>query len=260
LLQLRDIAKLFIQLKVGKGRNIFLWFDHWHPFGYLLDKFAYGVVYDLGFPLGAKLSTILKEGAWHWPFARSEEIVEIQSRLDEVIIGDADLPVWNSSNGVYSCAVMWEVLREKKPPVIWWKLMWFSMAIPKLSFILWLVFHDALVTKQRMCAWGYAGPSNCLSCYGCMESCDHLFFHCGFSRRIWYSVIHDCGFSAPPFDWDSVVVWSVAKLKDKSLKVCLAKLCLGSCIYHIWRQRNALLHGNFPRSYEAIVGQIRWEV
>jgi hypothetical protein len=41
LLQLRDIVKSFIRFKVGSGRNIFLWFDHWHPFGYLLDKFAY---------------------------------------------------------------------------------------------------------------------------------------------------------------------------------------------------------------------------
>jgi len=72
--------------------------------------------------------------------------------------------------------------------------------------------------------------------------------------------MHDCGFSAPPFDWDLVVVWSVAKLKGKSLKVCLAKLCLAACIYHLWRQRNALLHGNSPRTEEAIVGQIRWEV
>jgi hypothetical protein len=77
-----------------------------------------------------------------------------------------------------------------------------------------------------MYTWGYAGPSNCLSCYGCMESCDHLFFHYGFSRRIWYTIMHDCGFSTPRFDWDLVVVWSVAKLKGKSLKVCLAKLCL----------------------------------
>jgi hypothetical protein len=218
------------------------------------------VVYDSGFPLGAKLSIILREGSWHWPFACSEGIVEIQSSLNEVIIGDADLPVWNSSNGIYSCAATWEVLREKKPIVIWWKLVWFSIAIPKHSFILWLVFCDALVTKQRMYAWGYAGPSNCLSCYGCMESCDHLFFHCRFSRRIWYSIILDCGFSDPPFDWDSVVVWCVAKLKGKSLKVCLAKLFLGACIYHLWRQRNALLHGNYHRSEEAIVSQIRWEV
>jgi hypothetical protein len=100
------------------------------------------VVYDSGFPLGAKLSIILRKGSWHWPFACSKGIVEIQSSLNEVIIGDADLPVWNSSNGIYSRAATWEVLREKKPIVIWWKLVWFSIAIPKHSF-----------TKQRMCAW-----------------------------------------------------------------------------------------------------------
>jgi hypothetical protein len=106
------------------------------------------VVFDSGFPLGAKLSTIIREGNWHWHFARSKAIVGIQSKLAEVIIGSADLPVWNSSNGIYSCGATWEVLREKRLPLIWWKLVWFSMAIPKHSFILWLVFGDALVTKQ----------------------------------------------------------------------------------------------------------------
>jgi hypothetical protein len=33
------------------------------------------------------------------------------------------------------------------------------------------------------------------------------------------TVILDCGFSNPPFDWDSVVAWNVDKLKGKSLKV-----------------------------------------
>jgi hypothetical protein len=42
--------------------------------------------------------------------------------------------------------------------------------------------------------------------------------------------MHACGYPDPPSDWDSVVVWSVAKLKGKSLKACLAKLCLGACI------------------------------
>jgi len=59
------------------------------------------VVFDSGFPLGAKLSTIIREGNWHWHFARSKAIVGIQSKLAEVIIGSADLPVWNSSNGIY---------------------------------------------------------------------------------------------------------------------------------------------------------------
>jgi len=56
------------------------------------------------------------------------------------------------------------------------------------------------------------------------------------------------------------VVSSAARLKGKNLKSCLAKLCLGACIYHLWKQRNALLHGITPKTEEAILGQIRWKI
>jgi len=244
LLKLRDIAKSFIQFKVGNGSRIFLWFDQWHPFGYLLDNFGHRVVYDAGFPVGAKLSTIIRNGSWFWPYACSDTIVAIQSKLADVLIGNTDLPVWKSSNGIYSYSATWELLREKYPTVVW--------SIPRHSFILWLVFQNALVTKQRMCSWGFTEPSNCLFCHGCIESRDHLFFLCGFSQRIWFALMNACGYYDPPLDWDSVVVWSAARLKGKSLKSCLAKLCLGACIYHLWKQRNALLYGITPKTEEAI--------
>jgi hypothetical protein len=50
---------------------------------------------------------------WYWTFARSNAIVDIQCKLAEVPIGVANLPVWSSSNGIYYCAVTWELLREK---------------------------------------------------------------------------------------------------------------------------------------------------
>jgi hypothetical protein len=57
-LRLRDIAKTFIHYEVGNESKIFLWYDHWHPVGYLLDTYGFRVVYDSGFPKEAKLSSI----------------------------------------------------------------------------------------------------------------------------------------------------------------------------------------------------------
>jgi hypothetical protein len=57
---------------------------------------------------------------------------------------------------------------------------WFSVAIPRHSFLLWLVFWDALVTKEKMSRWGYEGDY--LSFYrGRIENWEHLFFRCSFS-------------------------------------------------------------------------------
>jgi hypothetical protein len=49
-------------------------------------------------------------------------------------------------------------------------VVWFSQAIPRHAFILWLALRDALVTKEKMCSWGFSGPNVCMFCYGCNES------------------------------------------------------------------------------------------
>lgn len=48
MLQLRGIARGFIQYKVGDGNDIFMWLDSWQPDGVLLDKHGFRVVYDTG--------------------------------------------------------------------------------------------------------------------------------------------------------------------------------------------------------------------
>jgi hypothetical protein len=58
---------------------VFLWLDHWHPAGYLLDRYGYIIVYDYGFFLNTKLVAVIKHGNWFWPSARSDTLVDIQS-------------------------------------------------------------------------------------------------------------------------------------------------------------------------------------
>jgi len=230
--------------------------DHWHPAGCLLDKFGYRIVHDSGFPLHSNLDVIMKNGAWFWPHARS---VEVQSQLHTVEIGAADEPVWNSRSGIYRCSDTWDKLREVHPVVKWWKIVWSPTSIPRHSFTLWLVFRDALITKQRMSGWGYTGQILCPFCYGAQESRDHLFFRCSFNRRIWTEIIADCSFFNVPLDWEDIEVWCLKVMQGKSLKASLGRLCLGATVYHLWKQRNDLLHNNTPRTEEAILTRVRWE-
>jgi len=45
---------------------------------------------DAGHSIGPKLSSIIRRGDWYWPHARLDALVEIQSRLPEIEIGEAD--------------------------------------------------------------------------------------------------------------------------------------------------------------------------
>jgi hypothetical protein len=49
----------------------------------------------------ARVSSIIRDGDWFWPVARLDNIVEIQSRLHEVQISEADQFIWNSKNEIY---------------------------------------------------------------------------------------------------------------------------------------------------------------
>jgi hypothetical protein len=77
LLKLREVAKTFIQFQVGDGSSIFLWHDHWHLAGYLLERYGYRVIYDYGLSKNARLSSIIKNKDWFWQGARSDDLVAI---------------------------------------------------------------------------------------------------------------------------------------------------------------------------------------
>jgi hypothetical protein len=45
------------------------------------------------------LSSIIKNGEWHWKSARLDNLVEIQCRPPEISIGNEDAPIWKSNTG-----------------------------------------------------------------------------------------------------------------------------------------------------------------
>jgi hypothetical protein len=177
LLKLRDIAKKFLRFEVGDGKNIHLWMDFWHPAGILLEKYGFRAVYDAQSSVEARLSSVIHDGEWFWRPARSEALVDIQTRLTEIKLGHCDNPIWIASRkGIYVSSDTWEALREKRDQIEWWKLVWFSLAIPKQAFILWLAMKDRLDTGVRLLSWGYRGDIQCCFCRNQMESRNHFFF------------------------------------------------------------------------------------
>jgi hypothetical protein len=62
------------------------------------------------------------------------------------------------------------------------------------------------------------------------------------------------------YEWDEVAIWSITTMKGSTLGSSVRKLCFGAAVYHLWLQRNALIHGKTPRTEEQIISRIRWEV
>jgi hypothetical protein len=70
----------------------------------------------------------------------------------------------------------------------------------------------------------------------------------------------ECLVSNYPSDWNEIAVWSIVALKGNNMVSCVRKLCLGAVVYHLWLQRNAILHDKTPRTKEQIISKIWWEV
>jgi hypothetical protein len=209
----------------------------------------------------AKLSSVISNGEWYWKPARSDDLVEIQSRLNEVKLGLQDNPLWTASKkGIYVSADTWEFLREKRAEAVWWKLVWFPLAIPKQAFIRWLAMQDRISTGDQLLKWGYAGDVNCLFCPNQTESRDHLFFECSFSYRIWKFFTHRCGMEDPSLIWKEVLQLGIKNWGNKALKGLLCRLVFGSVFYNLWRTRNEVKHSGSPNTEEQIVKRILWEV
>jgi len=261
LLKLRSIAKNFLKHEVGDGKHIHLWIDNWHPSGALVEKYGYRIVYDAQSRLDARLETVLRNGNWCWKPARSDHLVEIQSRLPEVRLGVFDKPIWTiSRSGSYTCADTWDFLRQKKIVVEWWSIVWFKFAIPKQAFLLWLTVRNRLTTGDRLLTWGFMGDTQCVFCRHCTESRDHLFFMCSFSARIWKECMTRCNILNPCFDWQDVIAEGCRSWRTKSMFGVVCRLVLSSSVYGIWRARNEIKHSGHPCTEEQILKMIIWEV
>jgi len=62
----------------------------------------------------------------------------------------------------------------------------------------------------------------------------------------------ECLVIDPPEEWELVVEWSVKALQGKSLKSTICKVSLGA-VYYLWMQRNALIHGQTPKTEEMLL-------
>jgi hypothetical protein len=69
----------------------------------------------------------------------------------------------------------WDFLRDKKPDVDWWHLIWYPHVIPKHAFALWLAVQNRLTTGNQILVWGFRDETLCGFCKHGVESRDHIF-------------------------------------------------------------------------------------
>ncbi|KAL9660055.1 hypothetical protein QQ045_024865 [Rhodiola kirilowii] len=151
-----------------------------------------------------------------------------------------DLLRWRGSDyGVFSTKACYERIRAPLPKSLMFKHLWHSWLPPKISTLIWRLWHKALPTDDNIPMLGFAMASKCRCCKKRKEEeTEHMFIHSEVAAPIWK-------FLASLFD-KSVPV-TISQLQQdwftnlqKSDFMSYLSLCLAACtLWEVWINRNS---------------------
>lgn len=109
ILKIQELVRPSINFQVGDGSSMFFY----TRMVLCILKYEHHVVCHTASITNAKLSSVISNHSRSWLPARSEDLVSIQCKLPEIVIGDSIQVVWVHTNGCYSCASAREQVRYK---------------------------------------------------------------------------------------------------------------------------------------------------
>ncbi|KAL0373438.1 UNVERIFIED_CONTAM: hypothetical protein Sradi_3259500 [Sesamum radiatum] len=249
MLGLRQTLLNHIEFKIGNGDSLSLWYDPWHSLGPLISRFPWGLSI-LQLPKTSKLSSVIIEGEWHWPPITAMECNEIIQNLPHTCRGN-DLITWRLTGGEFNIATAYDVFHPPGPKVGWSSLLLGRFKTPRYSFILWLAIHEKLSTMDK--PWLARLGGECVLCHHEMETHDHLFFKCIYSRQCLYGLKRAVRFYWRNHSWVSDVIWAARKWRGKHYVNAAFRALLASILYHIWQERNRRVFQGIERPSSSVV-------
>ncbi|KAL0291493.1 UNVERIFIED_CONTAM: hypothetical protein Sangu_3263200 [Sesamum angustifolium] len=246
LLRLRSALLPYIDLKIGDGESFSLWHDPWHSLGPLIQRFPCGPS-RTNIPAAATLSTVIVDGAWCWPLITDMECIEITHVLPTIHNG-SDSILWRG--GDFSTKVVYDIFRSPGPKVGWYSLLLGPCKIPKYSFVLWLAIIEKLSTMDK--PWLSHLGGVCVLCGRAVETHEHLFFRCSYSRRCIRVLKSIVRFSWPNRAWGEDITWASKRYMGRHIVQAAYRALLAAIVYHIWQERNQRVFKHITRTSSTI--------
>ncbi|XP_058776555.1 uncharacterized protein LOC131650866 [Vicia villosa] len=125
--------------------------------------------------------------------------------------------------------------------VEWRNLMRNNYARPRALFTLWLSCHSRLPTMDRLSKLGMIQNLQCVLCVNAVESHDHLFFECCFTKNVWAGILNWLGIPHTPLIWRDELKWLISNTKGKGWKHGMLKMALAETLYFVWQYRNRVV-------------------
>ncbi|KAL0287398.1 UNVERIFIED_CONTAM: putative mitochondrial protein [Sesamum calycinum] len=207
MLKLRPLLQRGVVYKVGDGSSFNLWQDIWHDRGPLCLNYPRGPAIT-GLPLSSTLSSVLQQNSWNWPATTDADIAEIISQLPPTYPAAPDTICWRNTSGTYTVKSATLLIQPANPPIHW---------------------HGLL-----------QGDTNgCVLCGGqFIESHNHLFFNCWYSKRCLAILKNEIKFQWPYEEWQRGITWASKRWRGNHLVNAALRATLAALVYRLWAERN----------------------
>ena len=194
----------------------------------------------------------MQNNSWSW-----RKLLQLKAQASKFLEMRNVFTIWKYYGSKYCVAKVWKELRPSQNKVTWHRLLWSNLVIPKHTVIAWMAVLNRLPTMDRLVAWSLADSGNCRLCQDGMETKDHLFFGCCYSRAIWRAILNLCGLRREVHNWKAKLKWAIQKLKCRSLVTLILRIAWQVFIYFIWREMNQKLYTQKSENGLHVLEQIK---
>ncbi|KAJ9540805.1 hypothetical protein OSB04_027311 [Centaurea solstitialis] len=263
ILDTRLLVRRFFVYQLGSGETVNAWADTWLDAGPLSDIISFRRFTSEGYHLRTSVRDLIVECDGSWPIVWVIwNPIAFDQHVPNLTDGAADVVRWKD---VHGNAIDFSIREASRsilgidPLVPWTKFVWFKGHVPKFSFCMWIACCWRLPTQDRIGTW-FSGSTtlSCALCDECMDSHDHLFFGCTYSREVWRRIKVEFGLFGFPELWTDIM----EVLGDnRGPSKMVHRLALSGTVYHIWRERNRRLFRDVKQlpivTYRQVRDQIR---
>ncbi|XP_071704336.1 uncharacterized protein [Rutidosis leptorrhynchoides] len=207
---------------------------------------------------------MVMDNQWSWPIEWMNKFPILHNiRQPSLKINVKDKVLWvcnNMKKVQFSIKQTWEDLREDSPKVDWNHVVWYSQAIPKHSFILWLAIKGRLLTQDRILKWNPTGNYICDLCRCCLDSHEHLFFQCMYAKKVWGSMKVLLMLRSLNDNFGDIINMLKSSPYKRNIWSIIHRLVLGATVYYIWQERNCRIFKQSSRSDAELIDIIQLNV
>jgi hypothetical protein len=163
--------------------------------------------------------------------------------------------------GSFSIQKAWNSVRLQSPILPFFEFIWDVRIPPKVSVLMWRLFHKGIAVDANLQQIGIPFVSRCRCCgNGDMETVDHLFFGGWCANVCWNYFRSLLGVSGTLSTSQDLVLYWWAGCSGRSLRSIIFRLIPCILCWHLWCARNKAIFDESPMDPLSVIRRVREDV